>query len=698
MVSNFRLSFLFFKVSISVFLRSGKSARTTRRRRAAELSRIVGQVASSIRPMNIAPCFNPATLCNEGQDSSSIDENTFAISPVCSWSLDTFPPVLCKGLSLSHKETSFEEDFIEVLVRRGVGRSVFNDCLNVFNKHNVGNFSNDARSCVRSLRRVDTIDMAPGRYFHFGLQDSINDALSYTTLNVDSSDLQIQINVDGLPISKSSTRSFWPILCRLVSPNLGDTFLVGLYCGLSKPTNVQDFLSHFLADLQNLSDQGIIIHGKKYNLSIHSIVCDAPARQYLKCIKSHTAYSACERCTVHGIHYHGTRYISTNCELRSDTSFRSLKHKSHHSFSETTKQPIVSPLCCTSIDMVNDFPLDYMHLVLLGVVRKFLKIWLGIDVGKSLIRKMHRTVIAEMNNRQALFSLSVPTEFQRRPRSFAFAAQFKASEFRTFLCYTSPYILQGILSNDGVIYNHFMCLVVAMRILLSPHQSPQCVNFARNCLKMFVEKAIDIYSISVLVYNVHSLLHIADDYVKFGSLDSVSCFPFENFMQKLKGYITRTGKELEQVVKRYHEKRNFGFVGATPGSSEFAQLNGQHFNGPTGPYSEDEVTQYSEVKYSQRTFRINSSNDVVCCGNLFLRIINILKIEDHVAFLAVQFEPIDEDVFSYPCKSSAVGIHYVGKIIPRHVIKLHVSEIRKCWFTPINEDKGYVVKLLHESY
>ena len=301
---------------------------------------------------------NDTNANSEENDNYGCIDSAIENAKVCSWNLDTYPSVLCKELELSQRETSFEQDFIEVLVRRGVGRSTFNDCLTVFNKHSVGNFSNDARSCVRSLRKVDTIDMPPGRYFHFGLQDSLKDALEYTTLNVDCSELRIQLNVDGLPISKSSTLSFWPILCRLVSPKLADTFMVGLYCGLSKPNNVKDYLSHFLDDLNVVTGQGIIIHGKKYSLSIHSIVCDAPARQYLKCIKSHTAYSSCERCTVHGIHYHGTRYFSTKCELRTNTSFRSFKHKSHHSFHENPKQLVTSPLCCTSIDMVNDFPLD----------------------------------------------------------------------------------------------------------------------------------------------------------------------------------------------------------------------------------------------------------------------------------------------------------------------------------------------------
>lgn len=37
-----------------------------------------------------------------------------------------------------------------------------------------------------------------------------------------------------------------------------------------------------------------------YKATIHSFICNAPPRAYIKCIKSHTGYSSCEKCTVLG--------------------------------------------------------------------------------------------------------------------------------------------------------------------------------------------------------------------------------------------------------------------------------------------------------------------------------------------------------------------------------------------------------------
>lgn len=52
---------------------------------------------------------------------------------------------------------------------------------------------------------------------------------------------------------------------------------------------------------------------------------------------------------------------------------------------------------------------------------------------------------------------------------------------------------------------------------------------------------------------MHNLLHIVDCAIKFGNLDNFSCFPFENYLQKLIKSLRKSEKPLQQIVKRITE-------------------------------------------------------------------------------------------------------------------------------------------------
>jgi len=65
---------------------------------------------------------------------------------------------------------------------------------------------------------------------------------------------------------------------------------------------------------------------------------------------------------------------------------------------------------------------------------------------------------------------------------------------------------------------------------------------------MFEKGALKHYGQEQLIYNVHNLLHISDDAVKYGSLNNISCFLFESFLGQLKGAVCRLQNPLSQVL------------------------------------------------------------------------------------------------------------------------------------------------------
>ena len=150
----------------------------------------------------------------------------------------------------------------------------------------------------------------------------------------------------------------------------------------------------------------------------------------MKQVKQHGGYYACTHCAVKGNReLKSMSYDEVNSNLRTDESFRNTEQPQHH----TGK----SPLEQLDIDMVMSCPFDYMHLVLLGVMRKLLNIWLNkfphkiSNSGKNLIND------GLLKSRRFL-----PLEFHRRPRGLNHIDRWKATEFRTFLLYVGYIVLK----------------------------------------------------------------------------------------------------------------------------------------------------------------------------------------------------------------------------------------------------------------
>jgi len=89
------------------------------------------------------------------------------------------------------------------------------------------NLSIDARSLLKTPRRLDIRMVTPGTYYHFGLLRSVLHVL--TSIKDYTDCVRITVNVDGLPISKSSSQQFWPILGSVIPYDY--VFLIGLYYG-----------------------------------------------------------------------------------------------------------------------------------------------------------------------------------------------------------------------------------------------------------------------------------------------------------------------------------------------------------------------------------------------------------------------------------------------------------------------------------
>ncbi|CAK6978284.1 uncharacterized protein LOC120524551 [Scomber scombrus] len=91
------------------------------------------------------------------------------------------------------------------------------------------------------------------------------------------------------------------------------------------------------------------------------------------------------------------------------------------------------------------------------------------------------------------------------------------------------------------------------------------LQYAHELIKHFIMCCADLYGKTFPVYDVHGLLHLHEDASHFNcSLNDISCFPFENYLQQIKKHARSGSKRrssssfpplaaLEQVTRRLSE-------------------------------------------------------------------------------------------------------------------------------------------------
>lgn len=422
-------------------------------------------------------------------------------------------------------------------LRHNLSHLALNELL-TFLKSNVFSFLPvDSRTLLKTPRIKSIKTVEPGEYIHIGLKNGINTLLQ--NLSELPNEIIINFNIDGIPLSRSSSSCFWPILAQT---NISKKILVvGVYHGYGQPRSFNDFLRTFVDELKELTAE-FEFKSKHIQIKIGAFICDTPARAHVLGIKSHAAYSGCPRCAQEGEYVGRVIFPELNARERTNDSFRNRLDEHHHK--QTT---ILEEL---DIDLVLQFVLDYMHLVLLGVTKKLLKMFTSGGIESLLPSKC----IAEINKIIDKIRATQPSDFQRKIQLLNQLHNYKATEFRTFLLYAGPFVLRNVLTKEK--YDHFMLLNVAISLLCTHGISDEKIEFSRELINEFIEGMRSIYGAHHLVFNVHALTHLPDDVKKFGPLDLISAFDFESYMHKLQKLLRKKHQPLSQIYNRIMEMNN----------------------------------------------------------------------------------------------------------------------------------------------
>lgn len=558
-------------------------------------------------------------------------------------------------------KTTLRDDLAKVYVKRKVNHVTIKDINAVLIKHGL-KVPRSGRAHVKTPRTTRYANRKRNMV-HFGLEKGILSRINAGMKDCDDSlddeirKLELEFSIDGVPIDNSTTKTFWVISGRVRNCKDDAPFLVTVFEGLSKPKSARKFLKPFIEEVLSLEETGIVSNSVTWSINIVCFICDAPARSFVKGIVGHSGYWGCERCTQKGTAIGSLvtfpRILMPQYTLRSDKSFREKRNVKHHRYN--------SPLLkIIGLDMVFGFPLDPMHLVYLGVTKRYLKMLLK-NKGTNKLKKWERLALDE-----AMLRLidQFPSEFHRKRRNFDQVSRWKAVEYRSFLLYAGPIVLKDILNEEQ--FEHFLYFHAAIRLLCLKDLTPELFSFADQSLKYFVERFGMLYGKKHYVYNVHSLTHLVNDCKIYGPLETFGAFPFESLLGHLKTLLRSGNKPLAQLYKRM---------------SEYEALNVRPFD--------DWVKK--DFDWSQIKPQIDKDSYCLLEANLIVKVVSITT--THV--YGKVFENLS-DFYMEPINSRSIGI-YQSSGLSKDVSswpKNSLNGVKKCMV--VNRDQDFIIMtLLH---
>lgn len=201
-------------------------------------------------------------------------------------------------------------------------------------------------------------------------------------------------------------------------------------------------------------------------------------------------------------------------------------------------------------NLVHGFAIDYMHCVLLGVVKKLMNMWLASNIRMDYrIKNKYLNVLDER-----IKSIRPTSEITRKPRSIIRErANFKANEFRSMLLYYLRYSLVGLLPIKYI--HHFELLSASIYILLKEQISEDEINEAENMLNRFADEFEKYYGKQNVTMNVHLLRHITNAVRNLGPLWAQSVFGFETNNGVLVKSANGTNRLMDEIAGKYITRR-----------------------------------------------------------------------------------------------------------------------------------------------
>lgn len=522
------------------------------------------------------------------------------------------------------------------------------DCtLKLLRRHGLLELPNCRKTLLKTpTKKIVLRTCAPGFYFHFGLKKCLLRS-NYSFLTQEPT-VEIDINIDGVALTKSSSSKMMPILGAFVNRLNISPFLIGIYTGNKDPEDVDVFLEEFVAEAKALIENGCEVTTNKIRkpFKIRTFICDMVGRSYIKSVKGHQSLYGCDKCTQKCFHIDGKMvYQTVSGRIRTDESFRNRRDVTHHQPNYVNQMSLLESL---DLGMVSQFVVDDMHAVHLGVTRRFLK---NLFHNKCNLCRLTPLGLKALDRKYIALAPFVCSEFERRPRSIILELpKWKAVEFRLFLLYTGIVVLKR---SAGVeVYNQFLLLAVAIRLLSTPDSYRENADVAHDLLTRFVEDYPRVVHPKEMVYNNHVLLHIVDEVKRYGPLGTFSAYKFENHQREIKKLIKKPNQIIQQINNRLEEIATVNEIHSSNGLiGNQRRLDRDYFPGCNSSYRGFQFDSFKIVR------NIKDS----CCqlsNGQTVEVQDFVRQNDEIMIIVKLFVN-KRELFAYPMSSLLLGIMVV---------------------------------------
>ncbi|XP_071641572.1 uncharacterized protein [Temnothorax longispinosus] len=371
-----------------------------------------------------------------------------------------------------------------------------------------------------------------------------------------------------------------------------------------------------------------------------------------------------------------------DADLRTDESFNTRQNPQHHTNN-------VSPLETIGTGMVSQFRLDSMHLKDQGAFKRWLKFLL---VGPGNFTLTDATLRAVSN---ALVELTphTPREFNRKPRQLKRSGnRLKAQELRRIALYDGVKIFKNYLT--PVLYQNFLLFHTSIYILSSPHLLDRCIDVAEELMREFVTHSIQIFGREFAVYNIHSLIHLAEECRQHGVLDNFSAYKFENHLGLIKRSLRCPYQPLQQIANRDSE----GYGNLRKTTNKILDRQEILLSKRREGQAEIPGDHYSKIKTRNITLAVNEAD---CCfvtnQNDVVVLTNIIRTPQREIRLAGHRFTRMTSYYEFPIDSTDIGILSVSELSEREQFFRLSDVAHKCYLIP-DENIYLCIPLAHTLF